>query len=60
MKKHEKPMHIITALLADESFSLDQITVESKSNEIPAVRELIELLDIKGAVLTIDAMHCKK
>lgn len=53
-------MHIITALLADESVSLGQITVESKSNEIPAVRELIELLDIKGAVLTMDAMHCQK
>lgn len=60
MKKHEKPMHIITALLADESVSLRQITAESKSNEIPAVRELIELLDIKGAVLTMDAMHCQK
>ena len=60
MKKHEKPMHIITALLADESVSLGQITVESKSNEIPAVRELIELLNVKGAVLTMDAMHCQK
>ena len=45
MKEHERPMHIITALLADESVSLGQITVESKSNEIPAVRELIELLE---------------
>ena len=60
MKEHERPMHIITAMLADESVSLGQITVESKSNEIPAVRELIELLDIKGAVLTMDAMHCQK
>lgn len=60
MKAHESPMHIITALLADESVSLGQITVESKSNEIPAVRELIELLDIKGSVLTMDAMHCQK
>ena len=60
MKNHEKPMHIITALLADESVSLGQITVESKSNEIPAVRELIELLNLKGAVLTMDAMHCQK
>ena len=60
MKEHERPMHIITALLADESVSIGQITVESKSNEIPAVRELIELLDIKGAVITLDAMHCQK
>ena len=60
LKEHERPMHIITALLADESVSLGQITVESKSNEIPAVRELIELLDIKGTVLSMDAMHCQK
>lgn len=63
VKEHEKPMHIITALLADERVSLGQITVESKSNEIPAVRELIELielLNIKGDILTMDAMHCQK
>lgn len=52
-------MHIITALLSDESVFLDQITVKSKRNEIPAVRELIELLNVKGAVLTMDAMHCQ-
>lgn len=60
MKEHERPMHIITVLLADESISLGQIADESKSNEIPAVRELIELLDIKGAVLTMYAMHYQK
>lgn len=60
MKEHERPMHIITALLADECVSLGQITVESKSNEIPAVRELIELLNIENAILTMDAMHCQK
>ena len=60
MKEHERPMHIITALLADESISLGQITVESKSNEIPAVKELIELIDVKDAVITMDAMHCQK
>lgn len=60
MKAHEKPMHIITALLADECVSLGQITVDSKSNEIPAVRELIEQINVKGAILTLDAMHCQK
>lgn len=60
MKEHEKPMHIITALLADESVSFGQIAVENKSNEIPAVRELIELLNIQGSILTMDAMHCQK
>ena len=58
--EYEKPMHIITALLVDKAISLGQKTIESKSNEIPAVRELIDELDIKGAVVTIDAMHCQK
>ncbi len=60
MKEYERPMHIITALLVDNSFSLGQKVVESKSNEIPAVRELIEELDIEGAIVTMDAMHCQK
>ena len=60
MKEYEKPMHIITALLVDNAVSLGQKTIESKSNEIPAVRELIDELDIKGAVVTMDAMHCQK
>ena len=53
-------LHIVTALLADYSVSLGQITVDEKSNEIPAVRELLDMLDIKGAVVTMDAMHCQK
>jgi len=32
----------------------------SKESEIPMVRELIEKLDIKGVVFTIDALHCQK
>ena len=34
-------------------------SVDDKSNEIPAVQELIEMLDLKGAVITADAMHCQ-
>lgn len=60
MREYEKPMHIITALLVDNSLSLGQKIVESKSNEIPAVRELLDELDITGAVVTMDAMHCQK
>ena len=51
MKEYEKTMHIITALLVDNAISLGQKTIENKSNEIPAVRELIDELDIKGAVV---------
>jgi len=34
--------------------------VDGKSNEIPAVRELISLLEIEGCVIVADAMHCQK
>jgi predicted transposase YbfD/YdcC len=34
--------------------------VSDKSNEIPAVQSLIDLLDLQGAVVTADAMHCQK
>jgi predicted transposase YbfD/YdcC len=55
----EKMMNIVTAY-TDTGISLGQVTVDSKSNEIPAVRELIDMLNIEGAVLTMDAMHCQK
>ena len=55
----EKMMTIVTAY-TDTGISLGQITVDDKSNEIPAVRDLIDMLDIKGAVLTMDALHCQK
>ena len=55
----ETMMNIVTAY-TDTGISLGQITVNSKSNEIPAVRELIEMLNIEGTVVTADAMHCQK
>ena len=57
IKNIEKMMNIVTAY-TDTGISLGQVTVDSKSNEIPAVKELIDMLDIQGIVLTIDAMHC--
>jgi len=60
MSDYDAPLHIITALLADMAMSIGQITVQDKSNEIPAVRELLEIVDIKNAIVTMDAMHCQK
>ena len=59
IKSIEKMMNIVTAY-TDTGIAIGQKTVDSKSNEIPAVRELIEMLDIEGKVLTMDAMHCQK
>lgn len=59
IKTIEKMMNIVTAY-TDTGISLLQKTVEDKTNEIPAVKELIEMLDVKGLVVTADAMHCEK
>lgn len=57
----ETMMNIVTAYTdTDTGICLGQKTVSSKSNEIPAVRELIEMLNIEGLVVTADAMHCQK
>lgn len=59
IKSIEKMMNIVTAY-TDTGISLLQKTVENKTNEIPAVKELIQMLDVKGLVITADAMHCQK
>ena len=59
IKTIETMMNIVTAY-TDTGIALGQIVVDSKSNEIPAVRELIELLDVKGTIITADAMHCQR
>jgi len=59
IKSIEKMMTIVTAY-TDTEMSLGQITVDDKSNEIPAVRELIDMIDVRGVVVTADAMHCQK
>lgn len=59
IKSIEKTMNIVTAY-TDTGVSLLQKTVEDKTNEIPAVQELVEMLDVKGLVITADAMHCQK
>ncbi len=52
-------MNIVT-VYTDTGISLGQKTVDSKSNEIPAVRELIEMLNVEGIIVTANAMHCQK
>jgi predicted transposase YbfD/YdcC len=60
MEWYESPLHIISAHLAEQGLTLAQRTVEGKSNEIPAMRELLELLDIEGCMIVADALHCQK
>ena len=59
IKSIEKMMNIVTAY-TNTGISLLQKTVDNKTNEIPAVKELIDMLDVKGMIITADAMHCQK
>lgn len=48
--------YIVSAFLSDIGISVGQLKVDDKSNEITAIPELIKLLDIKGKIITIDAI----
>ena len=53
-------IHMVHAWDQHNHLVLGQLAVEEKSNEITAVPKLLELLDVKGAVVSLDAMHCQK
>jgi predicted transposase YbfD/YdcC len=52
--------HIVTAWCSTYKITLGQIKVAEKSNEITAIPHLIESMDVKDAVITIDAMGCQR
>jgi predicted transposase YbfD/YdcC len=54
------PLHLVSAWASEQGIALGQIATEEKSNEITAIPELIDKIDIEGAVVTIDAMGCQK
>jgi predicted transposase YbfD/YdcC len=53
-------VHIVSAFVEANSLVLAQVAVEDKSNEITAIPKLLELLDLKDATVTIDAMGCQR
>jgi len=55
-----KPLHIVSAWTSENNMVLGQVKTNEKSNEITAIPELLELLDVQGAVVTIDAMGTQK
>jgi predicted transposase YbfD/YdcC len=54
------PIHMISAWSSRQRLVLGQAKVAEKSNEITAIPELLKLLTLKGAIVTIDAMGCQK
>lgn len=54
------PLHVVSAWATKAHLMLGQVAVDTKSNEITAIPPLLELLDLNGALVTIDAMGCQK
>lgn len=59
MSKYETPLHIVSAYASEIGVTLAQKSVEGKSNEIPAVQELIKTLEISGCMVVADALNCQ-
>lgn len=54
------PLHLISAWACETRLVLGQLRVDGKSNEIPAMPELLALLAVDGCIVTADAMHAQK
>jgi predicted transposase YbfD/YdcC len=52
-------IHMVSAWATTNQISLGQVVTDEKSNEITAIPKLLEILDISGALVTIDAMGCQ-
>lgn len=53
------PLHLVSAWATAQRLSLGQVAVDAKSNEITAIPVLLDLLDVSGALVSIDAMGCQ-
>lgn len=53
------PIHMVSAWATANNISLGQVVVDAKSNEITAIPKLLEILELSGCLVTIDAMGCQ-
>jgi len=56
----QSPLHLVSAWAVENHLTLGQVATDAKSTEITAIPQLLKLLDLEGAVVTIDAMGCQK
>jgi predicted transposase YbfD/YdcC len=59
-RKDKNPLHVVSAWVTENQLFLGQEVVDDKSNEITAIPKLLEVLELTGAIVTIDAMGCQK
>ncbi len=55
-----KAYHVVSAFVAENQITLGEIVVDEKSNEIKAVPQLLDIVDVEGAIVTADAISCQK
>ena len=60
MESYDSPLHIISAQLCELGITFASKSVEGKSNEIPAVQQLINELDISDCIVVADALNCQR
>ena len=56
----KSPLHMVSAWGCEQRLVLAQIVTDAKSNEITAVPKLLEMLSLKGTVVTADALNCQR
>ncbi len=54
------PLHIVSAWASEDGIALGQVATEEKSNEITAIPQLVQQIDLTDTIVTIDAMGCQK
>jgi hypothetical protein len=52
-------LHIVSAWASEQGIALGQVATDAKSNEITAIPQLLEQIDLAGTLITIDAMGCQ-
>jgi hypothetical protein len=56
----ERKIRIVTAFVTETGVTLGQRTISEKTNEIPVLRGLSDVFNIKGRITTADALHCQR
>ena len=53
-------LHLVTAYDTERGLVLSQKPTETKNGEISVVRQMLDILDVKGSIITVDALHCQR
>jgi predicted transposase YbfD/YdcC len=58
--KPHSALQILTAYMVESGVVLAQESIHEKTNEIPIMREILDYIDVKGKIITTDALHCQR